>query len=415
MPTPTRLPLRLTCRLTLAVLAVSVTLGVATGCAITTDDPPVRTVTVGLLHPSETGADARNGAQLAVDLVNGAQPDLALPLAADRGLPGLDGATLALAVADTRGEPAAAEAALGDLLDAGAVAVVAADRAEVVEIAGAYASRQEVPVVDAATSAGFLLDIGLEWYFRTGPDDRTLVAGLLNHLRASSGAADPPEPLTVLTPAGGRGAGVAASIADQAAAAGLAVTDPVTAGEAMVAELAARSPRVLVAVAPDPDDGPALLAAIDDWLATLAAAPAAEPAPPLVAGLGPGFVDATAGAPPGLLYASAYSPEAVARQPLAAAVAARYQERFGSPMSEPAAQAFTATLTLAMAIDAAGDSAGPAVRAALRQLSVPATRMIMPWTGIRFGENGQNELAAGLVVRASESGAQIVFPPELAR
>ena len=84
----------------------------------------------------------------------------------------------------------------------------------------------------------------------------------------------------------------------------------------------------------------------------------------------------------------------------AAAVATRYQERFDTPMSEPAAMAFTATLTLAMALDAAGDTAAPAVRAALRQLSVPATRMIVPWTGIQFGENGQNELAAAVVREA---------------
>lgn len=412
MPTPTRLPLRLTCRLTLAVLAVSVTLGVATGCAITTDDPPVRTVTVGLLHPSETGADARNGAQLAVDLVNGAQPDLALPLAADRGLPGLDGATLALAVADTRGEPAAAEAALGDLLDAGAVAVVAADRADVVEIAAAYANRREVPIVDGATSAGYLLDIGLEWYFRTGPADRTLVDGLLAHLGAATGSGAP-APATVLTPAGGRGADVAALVADQAATAGLALTDPVTVGTSVAAELTTRAPRVLVAVAPEPADAPALLAEIEGWLAA-STPPAADAAPPLLAGAGPGFAGVLEDAPAGLRYASAYSSELAARQPLAKAVAARYQEQFGQPMSESAARSFTATLTLAMAIDAAGDTAAGTIRAALRQLSIPATRIIMPWTGIRFGEDGQNELAAAVVVRTGVDGPEVVHPPELA-
>lgn len=416
MPTPARRPLRPPHRIT--VVALAAVLGVApAGCGdLSASDPPDRTVTLGVLLAEEgvsPGVDARQGAQLAVDLINGTHPDLELPLAEHAGLPGLDGATLALAVAGTGGDPAAAEAAMADLLDAGAVAVVASDRAEVVEIAGAYASRQEVPLVDGVSSAGFLLDIGLEWYFRTAPADRTLIDSLLGYLRGPSGVVGPSSPLTVLTPADGRGADVAALIADQAAAAGMKVTDPVAVGDTVTADLAARAPQVLVAVAPDPADGPALLTAIEDWLAVIAAQPAIYPAPPVVAGLGAGFAGA-AGAPAGLLYASAYSPELAARQPLAAAVATRYQERFDTPMSEPAAMAFTATLTLAMALDAAGDTAAPAVRAALRQLSVPATRMIVPWTGIQFGENGQNELAAAVVTRTDEAGAEVVFPPELA-
>ena len=43
--------------------------------------------------------------------------------------------------------------------------------------------------------------------------------------------------LTVLTPADGRGADVAALIADQAAAAGMKVTDPVAVGDTVTAQL----------------------------------------------------------------------------------------------------------------------------------------------------------------------------------
>jgi len=75
-------------------------------------------------------------------------------------------------------------------------------------------------------------------------------------------------------------------------------------------------------------------------------------------------------------------------------------------------------MTVALALDSAGMS-DPGVdgsrrlRAALRQVWVPATRTIMPWNGIRFDGSGQNELAAGVVEQRGPAGFQVVFPREL--
>src|SRR5262245_20755514 len=64
------------------------------------------TMTIGLLVPTsgpgvERGRAARQGADLAIDVVNYSYPDLPLPLAATSGL--RTGAKLALAVGDTQG------------------------------------------------------------------------------------------------------------------------------------------------------------------------------------------------------------------------------------------------------------------------------------------------------------------------
>ena len=40
--------------------------------------------------------------------------------------------------------------------------------------------------------------------------------------------------------------------------------------------------------------------------------------------------------------------------------------------------------------------------------------MIMPWNGIRFDANGQNELAAGVVEARGAADVQVIFPRELA-
>lgn len=393
----------------------------ATGCGAGTSSrvTPVAAVTVGVLAGGTgagPGQDAVRGAELAAEVVNTAYPDLDLPLAGGAGLPGLGGATLRLAVADSGGDPDTAGTAIGNLLAARAVAVVVADQATVVEVAGDHADRREVPLLDGASTAGYLLDIGLDWYFRTGPTDRMLT-------EAGLAVLPPPPPerahrVAVLTPDGGRGTDLATLLAGQVGAAGLDFTGGVTPADDVPAAIAAAAPDVLIAAAPAAADGPPLHAAI----AALAEVDPLLGLDPLVIGLGQGFaadVAARSGSdmPAGMVHATAWSAELAARHPAATTVAALYQDRFETPMTGAAAQAFTATLTAAMAIDAAAGETGvtsEGVRAALRRLSIPATRTIMPWDGIRFADTGQNLLAAAVVEQHDHDGARLVHPPELA-
>jgi branched-chain amino acid transport system substrate-binding protein len=113
------------------------------------------------------------------------------------------------------------------------------------------------------------------------------------------------------------------------------------------------------------------------------------------------------------LRTSSWSAELAQRSP-AKAVTDLYAKRFGSPMTDAAANVFTATMTLAAAIDAAGSDDPATIRSTLRQISQPATQMIMPWIGVRFGANGQNQLAAGVVEGRATTGFRVVFPRELA-
>ncbi|PIY22001.1 MAG: hypothetical protein COZ11_14410, partial [Deltaproteobacteria bacterium CG_4_10_14_3_um_filter_51_14] len=66
-----------------------------------------------------------------------------------------------------------------------------------------------------------------------------------------------------------------------------------------------------------------------------------------------------------------------------------------------------------------------AIQSAANGLEMPASELILPWRGIRFGgeqqnERGQNVLGAGLVAQwqsAMESGVpalEIVYPPQFA-
>jgi branched-chain amino acid transport system substrate-binding protein len=387
------------------------------GCTAAPADPPrprfPATVTVGLLAAAGDGAsgtDATRGAELAVEVINEAHPELELPLAAAAGLPSLGQARLELAVADTGGQPEDAVDAMGRLLaQPRLVGVVAADRAEVLVTAGAYADREQVPMVDSATTADFLLDIGLDWYFRTGPPDRALAGAILALLGPEAGSGR--LRVTVVTPDNRRAAAAAGALGEQALAAGFETTESVTIGADLGARLGLAAPDVVIALAPEPGDGADLHQALASWTA---------PPTSVLAGLGPGFSlpgigqDAPEAMRSGMLHAAAWSAELAGRQPLAQAVAALYQQRYGSPMTAAGAGAFTALMVLATAVDAAGRTRPAEVRAALRQLSIPATQIIMPWPGIRFGEFGQNELAAAVVEQSGEDGLRLVYPPEVA-
>lgn len=411
-------------RRTAAILAsASLAAGPALG-ACTSGTPPPRppdTVALGLLVDAE-GGDAQTGAELAVEIVNGSYPELALPLAGEPGLGGLGGAELVLAVGESGGDTAGAGAAMRELHTRRHVAgVVALGGAGAVETAAGYANREELPLVDAATSADYLLDLGLSWYFRTGPSDRQLAGAVFAALAAHG---DPGRRYRVatLTPSVSRGSGVATRLATQAEAAGFTATGSVAAGDGAEGRLAGADPDIVIAIAPAAGDGPGLYEVIEGWQALAPDDPHRTDPVPAVAGLGPGFAPARREqAPGGMLYPAAWSAELAGRTPLAQAVAARHQERYGAPLTEAGAHAFTATLVLAAALDAAGGTEPVATRAALRQLSVPATRIIMPWNGIRFGEDGQNALAAAIVEQAVAGGAdgggggtRLIHPPELA-
>lgn len=323
-----------------------------------------------------------------------------LPLALGTGLPGLGGTEVVLEVADSAGRPGAAEAAMTRLRDAQAVGVVVADSPEVVAAAGQWADRRQVPLVDATTTAVFLPEVGLEWYFRTTPSDRMLVEAVLAMFdRAGTGRR-----LTVLTAPSGAGSDLVTLLRELSAASGFTATTA-TGSDPDDRAPGGSAADAVVAVAVTPAESRALAGVLGDTGPPVAAA-----------GIGAGFdagpgPDRPAAAVP---HPTAWSPDIAARQPLARAVADLYRQRYGEVMTVPAASAFTATMTLARAVDGSGATDPTAVRASLRQLSIPATEIIMPWHGIEFGADGQNVRAAAVVEQWVGGRAVVVYPPEIA-
>jgi branched-chain amino acid transport system substrate-binding protein len=128
----------------------------------------------------------------------------------------------------------------------------------------------------------------------------------------------------------------------------------------------------------------------------------------------PAFVTGLGDLADGVSSRAAWSAEIAAKRPSAKAVAELFQQKFNAPMTENSARAFTAVLALAQAMDTAKSTKPAAIRDALRQMDVPGDKTIMPWTGIKFDDHGQNTGAVGVVEQLVDGKYRVVFPTELA-
>lgn len=394
------------------------------GC--TKKSQPVKapaTVTIGLLTATSGDAAAADrpavqGAELAVDIVNAAHPELSLPFAPSAGLS--RGTKLVLATGDTRGDPAIGGPATDRLLrESHPAGLIVADATEIAKAVGQHSEDATTPLIDAGSSADVLGEMDRQWYFRTGPTDQMLLSTALDAVRqaaaASTGTGGDPATggvrKAVILDGASKPLAGAPGLPDLAQTHGLAVAGrvPVNPGSDTATELADKigniKPDVLVAlVGTDQEAG-----LVNDAVQKLKNNVAVVALGAGVGGLGTGLRN--------ILRVVTWSSDFADRNPVARAVNQIYQQRYGTTMNDLAAGAFTAVLTMAVAIDgaiAAGGLDTVRVRAALRQTDLLATETIMPWDGIQFDAGGQNPLAAGLVEQRNGNAFQVIFPRELA-
>jgi len=166
-----------------------------------------QTLKIGLLTqlsgPSKAaGTEAQNGAKLAVDVINGLNPSIPLPLASDSGLPNLGGAKVSVVVKDvtppavdpkkdkddaqTREgnlQKTAGDAVTDLVSNKGVNALIGAYDPQITEAASQRSERFEVPFVNADSPATFLTDAGRDWFFRIGPTWRQAGQAFFSLLR----------------------------------------------------------------------------------------------------------------------------------------------------------------------------------------------------------------------------------------
>jgi branched-chain amino acid transport system substrate-binding protein len=412
--TSARRPFRVACALVLTLLGAACTSSSTTQAATLPS-----TVTIGLLtaktgNTASSGADAIRGAQLAVDVVNTPYPVLPLPLGPSPGLH--NGVKLALAVGDTQGAPERVEDQASQLVKNGAVGLVLADDIEVARSAGHEVDIIGVALVDASSTADLFADLNQSGHFRIQPTDRSAVETTMALLFRQHAVGKGVGRLAVVGPPGAPGANeeadsIRTAISDIGQSEGyLPVTSQAlgpggaSPGD-LVKAIGENNADVTVAIVTTAAEASA---AVD-----LAARLKGE-TPVIAVGPAAALIDPGKAAGSSILRVVGWSGEFTQRNPVALAIAQMYQRAYNAPMSQTAASAFTATLALASAIDSAKSLGAVDVRSATQQLSVPATQTIMPWDGIQFDSDGDNQLGTPVVEQRTGSGFQIVYPNELA-
>src|SRR5271154_6266323 len=152
-------------------------------------------VKIGVIYPltgnaASAGQSAKDAANLAVDIVNTAHPELkALPLGPTAGLPNLGGAKIELDEADHQGNPQVGQQQTLRLITEDHVAAMLGSYHSSVTLVGtAVAERQGVPFLVADSVAANITGRGFKWTFRTtpyAPDFAKAYSDFLNELKKS--------------------------------------------------------------------------------------------------------------------------------------------------------------------------------------------------------------------------------------
>ena len=417
-------------------IAVLIVPAVALLAACTGDDstPAVaggQELKIGMLAPLKgpnamAGIQARRGAELAVDVINGLNPSIPLPLAAEAGLPNLGGAKVSLVVQDAaptaeNDAQVTAGSGVNRLVSVeGADVLLGAYDPQVTEYASQRSERYEVPFVNADSPATFLTDAGRDWFFRIGPSWRSAGEAFFSLLRqtpeigSARGTKAKPGAMMVVHARDKAGQDVVTTIRELATEGGLGKVAEVSFEPnatdllGVVDQIRAANPDTVFLYATPTNIGPLTQAFTTRGYK-----------PKVALSFALGFVNAqqfsgNAAMVTGLLRSVSWSTESAERNPAAQAVTALYQRRFNSPMTESAASAFTAVMTVAQAANNAGAVDNQRIRSALLSLAVPGEQTIMPWAGIQFDETHQNVLAQSLIEQFADRTFKIVYPNDAA-
>jgi len=397
-------------RLTAVAVAV-VTLSIAACSSSGSGSKPPSVVKIGLLAPTSgpnaaAGQEEVRGAQLAVDLANSTS-DQFRPFR-DGLFDAHGGSRLNLVTADTgsdrqRGVDEADRLSAVDHV----VGITGAYDPDVTLDASQRSERLSTPFISGDASLSALTLGGLDWFFRTGPNADAFGTALFSLM----GAVGPPGGgvrIAMLHADDSTGNDMAAMTLQFANEAGQQIVSDITYADgsdlaAEVRQVRSSNPDILDFIASNGSTN-RLISAIQ--------AIGYRPRGLIVHGDNIGAAPGGSGFA-GLARDVAWSPVLAARNPRASAVAAAYQRRYGTAMTEEAASSFTAVMTLAYAIQNSGDADRSRIRTALLALRLPGADTVMPWTGVAFDGSHQNTLANVVVEQFSNGREGVVYPSDL--
>lgn len=376
-------------------------------------------IKVGSLMPltgvaASAGNSAKAALELAVELINTPQPDLAaMPLMATVGFPAIGGRPLQLVMADQQGNPSVAQnQALRLITQERVVTLTGAYQSGLTLTASAIAERHGIPFVNGESVATNLTERGFQWFFRTTPIGPDIAAIYMEFLQQVRVGGRPVSKIAIVNENTEYGTSIADVIRRTAEGrnVNIALQIPYAANSAdvsaQVLQLKEAQPDVVIFISYTSD---AIL-----YARTMRAQ---GYRPPILIGDDSGFSDdsfvqSAGDIAQGLINRSAFD----ASRPGSNAfkVNALYKARTGREMDDTTARIMQGFLVACDAINRAGSTQPAAIQAALRATDLKPEQLIMGYRGVKFDAKGQNINASVLLVQLRGRDYVSVYPADTA-
>jgi len=378
-------------------------------------------VKIGVLYPltgpvAQVGKDAVAAVRTAMDIINNSH-DIDMPLAKDSGLSGLAGAKISIVVGDHGGKPEVGIGETEKMLNSDKVhAMFGAYYSSVTGAASQVAERAGIPWVNGESTSPKLTTRGFKYFFRVTPHDgefTQLMFEFLNDFNSKNGGKL--KTVGIIhedTLWGSDSGGTQKRMAKEQ---GYEVLEKIsykaktTTLNSEIQRLKAKNPDVLL---PSSYTSDALL--------FLNTAKELDYNPKLLVAQNAGytdpkFLDTMGSKAEGVITRSPFNTDLANTIPLIGKVNELFKKHSGGrDLSDVPARAFTGFMALANAINNAGSTDPKKIQKALQELDMSADSLIVPYRGIKFGKDGQNEKTRGILMQVQNGKYCTVYPFELA-
>ena len=386
---------------------------------------PPKEIVIGVLYPlsgpvAQVGIDSVNAVKLATEIINTGGSTLNLPLGRTAGLPGLGGAKIRLVIVDHQGKPDVGQAEAERLITQEKVhALFGAYFSSVTATASQVAERYGVPYMNAESSSPGLTERGFKWFFRTSPHDGHFSVAMFDFMKdLEKRRGLKIKTLGIMhedTLFGVDSAKVQEELAKKygyEVTVKMAYRAKTTNLDAEVGKLKAANPDVFlptsytsdailfVKTAKNLDYNPKLLLAQNaGWT-------------------DPTFVTEMGKDVEGHITRAPFALDMASKKPMIRQVNEAFKKLKDNPggrdISDVPARAFTGFITLADAINRAKSVNPEEVRKALVATNIPPDQLIMPWSGVKFDEKGQNTGVRAILQQVQKGAYATIYPFELA-
>jgi branched-chain amino acid transport system substrate-binding protein len=373
-------------------------------------------IKIGVIYPLTGGAAAegrelRAGAELALEIANQANPQIAMNMAKNVGIKNMDGAKIELIFKDHEGNPTlGADLAKKLILDDKVVGILGCYHSAVTKTVSAVCEQYGVPMINDSSTSPDLTKRGFKWFWRTTPHDTTFTRDLFEFLKgltegkAKGVKAVPKQEIMNLASACEKtewGSHVSQLIETFAKEYGMNVRKSIL----YAAKSVDLSSEVgsLKAVKPD-----AMLFAsyASDAILMMKTLKAQKAQPKILWGQDAGFEapefrDTLKDDIVGVLTRTVFSPKVSLVKKVSGQVNTLYKKKTGHDLSGASARAFTGVQTWVEVLEKAASTKPADIQKAANTLHIPGDQLIVPWAGIKFSTSGddlgQNTLGSGMI------------------